>query len=134
MTDEMHEVDELPAAPRKEIAPADHELLALAARAMNADFEEVDGEGYGNLHFPDGTVAHAWNSLVFSGDAFDLAARLEIDVMHRAVGGRRIEVIVAGGPLLKHFYEGDRAEAVRWAVTNAAAEIIRGKRFLNEIS
>lgn len=129
MGDEMNldddTVDELPAPPRVEIPAADLDLLVLAARALGARFEEVDGEGYGNLHFDDGEVVHAWNPKQFSGDSFELAAALELDVMHRVVEGRRIEVLAAGRPRIKHFYEGDTAAAMRDAVLIAAAEIGR---------
>jgi hypothetical protein len=121
--DDEDTVDELPAVPRKEIPAADLELLELAARALGAEFREVDGEGYGNLHFADGEVVPAWNPKQFSGDSFELAAALELDVMHRVVGGRRIEVLAAGGTLLKHFYEGETVAAMRDAVLIGAAEI-----------
>lgn len=71
----LDDLDELP-APRKKIAPADLELLQLAARALGAEFEEVDGEIFGNLHFEDGSVIYAWNSLEFSADAFELLVKL----------------------------------------------------------
>jgi hypothetical protein len=80
--DDIEEVDELPAPPRKEIAPADRELLELAARALGATFHEVDGEGYGNLHFEDGRVVNAWNPLEFSGDTFELGVRLRLFEEH----------------------------------------------------
>lgn len=116
-------VDELPARPRKVIPAADLELLTLAARAIGARFEEVEGEVYGNVHFPDGSTIYAWNSLVHSDDTFNLAADLELDIMHRVVGGRRVETLAAGGQLIQEFYEGDRKAATRRAVTRAAAEI-----------
>lgn len=124
-------LDELPAPPRKEIPPADFELLVLAARALNADFEEVDGEGYGNLHFPDGSVVNAWNPLQFSGDALELAVRLRLELYIHEQDTRA----VAGN--LESAQEGhgdDPLAATRRAVTRAAAEIVRAKRFLNEIS
>jgi hypothetical protein len=117
-------VDELPAPPRKEIPAADRELLELAARALGAvRTEEVDGEGYLNLYFEDGTVVYAWNPLLHSDDAFNLAADLELDIMHRVVGGRRVEVLAAGGQLIQELYEDDRKAATRLAVTRAAAKI-----------
>lgn len=73
-------VDELPAPPREDIPEDDRQLLELVARAVGARFEEVDGEGYGNLHFPDGTIISAWNPLLFSGDAFDLMVALELHI------------------------------------------------------
>lgn len=126
--DDEDTVDELPAPPRKELSDEDFELLHLAACALGADnVEVVDGEGYVNLHFPDGSIVYSWNPLAFSGDSFDLAAELELDVMYRVVGGRRVEVLAAGGPLLQEFYEGDRKAATRRAVTRAAAEVGKAK-------
>lgn len=124
--DDIEEVDELPAPPRKDIPAADRDLLELAARALGARFEEVDGEGYGNLHFEDGRIVHAWNSLAFSGDAFELAAHLKLDIMHRVVGGCRVEVLAACAPLMQELHNGDPVavvEVTRRAITRAAAEI-----------
>jgi hypothetical protein len=124
--DDDDTVDELPAPPRKEIPAADRELLELAAHALGAvRTEEVDGEGYLNLHFEDGSTIYAWNSLVHSDDAFNLAADLGLDIMHRVVGGQRVEALAAGGPLIQEFYEGDRKAAARRAATRAAAEVCR---------
>lgn len=79
MNDEVHDdLDELPAAPRIDIPAADRELLELAARALGAVFEEVDGEGYGNLHFQDGSSLVGWNPLLFGGDTFELAVTLDL--------------------------------------------------------
>jgi hypothetical protein len=73
------DADELPAPPRKDIAPADRELLELAARALGAvRTEEVDGEGYLNLHFDDTPTMFGWNPLLFGDDTFVLAARLDL--------------------------------------------------------
>lgn len=116
-------VDELPAPPRKEIPTGDCELLELAARALGARFEEVDGEGYGNLRFEDGSVVNAWNPLQFSGDAFDLAVELNmnIDISWRA--GRRVSVMgEAVGRAEEPFGEDKRAIARR-AVVRVAAEV-----------
>lgn len=125
--DDIEEVDELPAAPRKQLDPADFELLVLASRALGAvRVEVVEGEQWVNLHFEDGSTMYGWNPLRHSDDTFNLAADLELDVMHRVVGGRRVEVLAAGGPLIQEFYEGDRKAAIRLAVTRAAGE--RGKQ------
>ncbi len=124
--------DELNPPRRKIIPAADRELLELAARALGARFEEVDGERYGNLHFEDGSTTYAWNSLVHSDDTFNLAADLELDILHRVVDGRRVEVVAAGGPLTQEFYEVDRKAAIRRAVTRAAAEI--GKSVAAKVS
>lgn len=118
------DLDELPAPPRLDISEADLLLLERAARAISAvRVEAVDGEGFVNLHFADGSIVHSWNPLMFSGDAFELAAALELDVMHRVVSGKRVEVLPAGGPLTKHFYEGDVIAATRRAVVLSAAEV-----------
>lgn len=127
------ETDEDFNPPPTKIIPADDlELLTLAARALGAQFEEVDGERYGNLGFEDGSIAYAWNSLVHSDDTFNLAADLELDILHRVVGGRRVEVLAAGGMLIQEFYENDRKAAIRLAVTRAAAEI--GKSMAAKVS
>lgn len=117
---------EMPARPRNDIAPADLALLKLAARAIGAEFEEVDGEQWGNLHFADGSIEYHWNSLVHGDNTLDLSVRLELDILHRVVGGKRIETLAPGGPLTQEFYEGDQAAAMvatRRVVTRAAAEI-----------
>lgn len=116
-------VDELPAAPRKDIPEADRQLLELAARALGARFEEVDGEGYGNLHFDDGTVVYAWNSLAFNGDTFELQVTLRMDVR---VGKQNHTVTVGWGTGLRcveEVFGSDDYVAARRAVTRAAAEI-----------
>jgi hypothetical protein len=120
--DDIDEVDEFPARPRKDIPAADLELLTLAARALGARFEEVDGEGYGNLHFEDGSVQHAWNSLQFSNDAFDLLVALRLDVCVSEVDvcvgdARSVEWLAEA-----HLNHDPSADARR-AVTEAAAEI-----------
>jgi hypothetical protein len=122
--DGIDEVDEFPARPRKDIPPADLELLTLAARALGARFEEVDGEGYGNLHFEDGTIRHAWNSLQFSNDAFDLLVGLRLDVCISEV-----DVCVGDARSVKWLAEAhlshDASADTRRAVTEAAAEMAK---------
>jgi hypothetical protein len=127
--DDDDTVDELPAAPRKMIPEADRELLELAARALGAvRVEDVDGEEWLILHFADGTEVHGWNSLLFSGDAFELQVKLDLcvsqwprhtppDVM---VGYRKGE---NDGANLTEEYGTDPVAATRRAVTRAAAEI-----------
>lgn len=110
-------VDELPAPPRKDIPAADGKLLELAARALGARFEEVDGEGYGNLHFEDGAITYAWNPLLHSDDMLNLSAKLRIDIEWEDDS-----LVFANG----HWSEpegDDPASAARRAVTRAAAEI-----------
>lgn len=113
-------VDELPAPPRKTIPAADRELLELAARAIGARFEEVDGEGYGNLHFEDGSTVYAWNPFVHSDDAFNLQVRLRFGV---TVFGADVRVDYGQGKSLYENGGSDLYAATRRAVTRAAAEI-----------
>jgi len=136
-------VDELPAPPRQEIPPADFELLVMAARTINGDFKEIDGEGCGNLTFPDGSTAHGWNPLRFSDDAFELAVRLRftVEVFEATVACKGVIGMRDKGTLDEHRHELAREElgqdasaATRRAITRAAAQIIRGNRFLSEIS
>lgn len=126
------DLDELPAPPRKEIPSADRELLELAARALGAEFEEVDGEGYGNLHFEDGSYVLAWNPLQFSGDALELAVKLRFGV--NVTGGLNWTSITFFGnpghyfneisaPYVQENHGADPLAATRRAIVRAAAEI-----------
>ncbi|GAA0412735.1 hypothetical protein ACFOY5_04490 [Massilia aurea] len=110
------ELDELPAALRVDIPAADLALLERAARAIGAvRVEVIDGEGYVNLHFDDGSVLHSWNPLVFSGDALDLAVDLglRIEPLKNTVSGRACSAIATR----------DARADVRHAITQAAAEL-----------
>jgi hypothetical protein len=131
MNEQYDDLDELPAPPRKDIAPADLELLTLAARALGARFEEVDGEGYGNLHFEDGRVVNAWNPLLFYGDTFELQVRLDLHVSVdlQSAGAVTVEWDFGDSTTPASTVEersgdeaGDLAATAR-AVTRAAAEI-----------
>ncbi len=123
--DDIEEVDELPRPPRKEIPVADRELLELAARALGAQFEEVDGEGYGDLHFEDGSTVFAWNSLVHSDDTFNLQVDLSL---HVKVCRRIIMVEMRDvGDDITEPVGADRRAATRRAVTRAAAAIGKAK-------
>jgi hypothetical protein len=112
--------DGMPLRPRGAgLSDADVELLTLAARALGAQVEVVDGETWLNLHFADGRVAHSWNSLLFSGDALDLAVQL---VQDGYVLG--IELFKGGACVLESSESGDDPfAATRRAITRAAAEI-----------
>ena len=114
------DLDELPAQPRVDIPAADLALLERAARAIGAvRVEVVDGEGYVNIHFADGSVVYSWNSLLFSDDAFNLAVRLRLEIyIHehdtRAVSGNLQSVTEQHGS--------DAGAATRRAITRAAGE------------
>lgn len=132
--DEAHDdLDELPPRPRREIPAADRELLELAGRALGALLvEDVEGENWVNLHFADGTVAHGWNSLLFSGDTFELEVELNIEVrFHLAGAPPGVSATVADDSRLPVCREpwapeaGNKSAAARRAVTRAAAEIAK---------
>ena len=115
------DLDELPAPPRVDIPAVDLALLVRAARAIGAErVEVVDGEGYVNLHFADGSVVYSWNPLMFSGDAFDLAVRLRLEVRIREqdTTAMTADLKLANEP---HGY--DAGAATRRAITRVAAEI-----------
>jgi hypothetical protein len=122
------DLDELPTPPRKSIPEADRQLLELAARAIGAvRFEEVEGEGYANLHFADGLIAHNWNPLQFSDDAFNLAVDLGMQVVPaaRTVNGQACAAVAspAGARLAEETSTPDARAATRRAIVRAAAEI-----------
>jgi hypothetical protein len=123
MSEQYDDLDELPAPPRKDITPADLELLTLAARALGATFEEIDGEGYGDLHFDDGEVTFAWNPLVHSDDAFNLVVKLNLwPKRDRWSDGEYIVVVLPNGGIEAEQIVGDAVVVTRRAVTRAAAE------------
>jgi hypothetical protein len=119
--DEPHESDDdgpdgMPLRPRGPgLSAEDLELLTLAARALGAQVEVVEGEQWVNLHFADGQVVYGWNSLQFNGDTFELGVRLKLFDEHP---GFCYLLAVEQGR------EGaDEVEAARRAATRAAAEI-----------
>jgi hypothetical protein len=118
---------DLPAVPRGPgLSPEDRELLELAARALGARFEEVEHEGYGNLHFEDGRVINAWNPLAFGGDAFELAVSLELDVMPFGAWeeGLPSAMVRNGGELYElEQHAGNAVRATSRAITRLAAQI-----------
>ena len=121
-------VDELPAPPRKSIPEADRELLHLAARAIGAvRVDDVEGEQWLSLHFADGTVTHGWNALLFYSDTFELAVKLELDVLTAGARiGNEIAAMVQDGHATICEVEAraqDPAAATARAVVRAAAEI-----------
>jgi len=112
--------DELPERPRVDIPEADQALLERAARAIGAvRVEVVDGEGYVNLHFADGSVVHSWNSLVFSGDALDLVVRRRLQVY---VQEQATLVMNADLEWASEQHGDDAVAATRRAITRAAGE------------
>lgn len=115
------DLDELPAPPRVDIPADDLALLERAARAIGAvRVQVVDGEGFVNLHFADGSVVHSWNSLVFSGDAFDLAVRLRLEVR---IHEQDTTAMTADLKLANEPHGDDAGAATRRAITRVAGEI-----------
>lgn len=114
------DLDELPTAPRVDIPDSDLDLLERAARAIGAvRVEVVDGEGYVNLHFADDSVMHAWNPLLFSGDALDLAIRLRLEIY---IHEHATSAIAANLKLVNEKHGDNASVATRRAITRAAAE------------
>jgi hypothetical protein len=112
-----------PLRPRGEgIADADLELLTLAARAIGAQAEPVDGEDWVNLYFADGKIIYAWNSLRHSSDAFELAADLDIDVL-QSTAYREAQAVAPLRRVISESWGADKNASTRRAVTRAAAEI-----------
>lgn len=115
----------------------DRELLELAAKAAGMlvlcegqKWPEKDigwfyceQHGIPGLHSREKGHHLPWRPLHDDGDALRLAGKLELDLTHRVVSGKRVEVLAAGGPLIQEFYEGEPYAAVRRAIVRAAAEV-----------
>ena len=115
------DLNELPASPRVDISEPDLVLLGRAARAIGAmRVEVVDGEGYVNLHFADGSIVHSWNPLMFSGDAFDLAVRLRLEIY---IHEQDTTAMTADLRLANEQHGDDAGAATRRAITRVAGDI-----------
>ena len=121
MDNEIYDdLDELPAPPRVDIPAADLVLLERAARAIGAvRVEVVDGEGYVNLHFEDGSVVHSWNPLLFGGDALDLVVRLRLRI---CIYEQDAQAMTADLKSVCEPHGDDAGAATRRAITRAAGE------------
>jgi hypothetical protein len=119
-TEIYDDLDELPATTRVDIPDADLALLEHAARSIGAvRVEMVDGEGYVNLHFADGSVVHSWNPLMFSGDALDLAVRLRLEVR---IHEQDTTAMTADLKLANEPHGHDAGAATRRAITRVAGD------------
>jgi len=115
------DLNELPASPRVDISEPDLVLLGRAARSIGAmRVEVVDGEGYVNLHFADGSILHSWNPLMFSGDAFDLAVRLRLEIY---IHEQDTTAMTADLRLANEPHGDDAGAATRQAITRVAGDI-----------
>ena len=104
---------------------ADRELLELAAKACNAEYE-VDADDYGIwLHSEIGGFSGAWDPINDDGDALRLAVKLRIDIEFD------YEAVFAEGNYSELLDE-DHCKATRRAIVRAAAEI--GKESHEEAS
>lgn len=102
----------------------DRELLELAAKAHGGLVYIEDCNGW--IHQDEaGNRGSWWDPITRDGDIFQLAARLEIDIMFRVVGGMRVECLPPGGPLVVESYKSvdHRLLALSCAVLRAAAEV-----------
>jgi hypothetical protein len=116
------DLDELPAPLRVDIPAADLVLLERAARAIGAvRVEVVDGEGYVNLHFADGSVVHSWNPLIFSGDALDLAVKRRLEIY---IHQQTTHATTADLQSVSEQHCNDAGAATRRAITRAAGEAV----------
>lgn len=112
------DLDKLPAQPRVDIPEVDLALLERAARAIGAvRVEVVDGEGYVNVHFADGSVVHSWNPLIFGGDALDLLVRRRLQVY---VHEQATLAMNADQEWVSEQHGDDAGAATRRAITRAA--------------
>lgn len=83
-------------------------LLELAAKAVGYDVSR----------------RLLWRPHEDDGDSRRLEVALEIDILHRVVGGERVEAIAPGvPPIIEYCTEETRAEATRLAILRAAAAV-----------
>jgi len=96
-------------------------LLERAARAIGAmRVEVIDGEGSVNLHFAEGSIVHSWNPLMSSGDAFDLAVRLRLEIY---IHEQDTTAMSADLKLANEPHGNDASAATRRAITRVVGEI-----------
>lgn len=105
----------------------DRELLELAAKAAGLRvkhvIENMDDQIIGLCVKIDGLPKFDWNPLTDDGDALRLAVKLDLDILFRQVGGKRIEIIPPNSKPTCEEYEIDISAATRRAIVRAAAEI-----------
>lgn len=100
----------------------DRELLELAAKAAWIDI--VQDPVTLRMRKLEGILAkEEWDPLTDDGDALQLAVGLSMDILKRFVGGRRVECLVPGGPVISEPCGNDAYAATRRAIVRAAAAI-----------
>jgi len=102
----------------------DRELLELAAKAAEIEYEWHYGCGDAlHLTAPSATAIY-WNPLTDDGDALRLAVKLGICIVSNFDGDR---VVADAGEFSQHhvcqMFEGDKFAATRRAIVRAAAEM-----------
>lgn len=97
-------------------------LLELAAKAASMTINKCGPSSDGRRSWmADGSY---WQPFDDDGDALRLACALSIDILHRVVGGERVEAIAPGvQPVIEHCTKETRAAATRLAVLRAAATV-----------
>ena len=102
---------------------SDRELLERAAKAAGVSghwIERCPEDGYPTYTCGIG-LSHwniLWNALTNDGDAFRLASRLELNVCFHAEGAE-----ISNTCIFTDAAEGDRLQASRRAIVQAAAEL-----------
>lgn len=117
----------------------DRELLELAAKAAGLDIKYKD-DIRTSIIGKFGIVEHKrrdvffveckeWNPLIDDGDALRLSSLLSIDILHRYVGGQRVEAIAPSGSLIVEMCDFEtRNKSARIAIVKSAAEIGKGMK------
>lgn len=104
-------------------------LLELAARAAGYDVawsEQWNCFSIAVVPKPEPQFSERlpWRPNAENSDAFRLACDLSIDILHRFVGGQRVEAIAPGmHPVIEYCTKETRAAATRLAVLRAAAAV-----------
>ena len=110
---------------RRVSTPDYRDSLLLAAHAAKVHLAGWDETLFAYLLVDGGY----WNAFEDDGDALRLSTALEMDILHRVVGGERVEIVAPGYHVQ---YPRDRSvdinEAVRSAVVLSAASIERKRR------
>ena len=106
--------------------PAEEASHRLAARAARLELQWTSSGAW--VYDPDTREWEHWSPRTNDGDAARLSAACRIDVLHRVVGGCRVEALPPGGPAEVVFLaeeDLDPCRAMREAVFRAAVALGR---------
>lgn len=111
-------------SPGAGLSAEDLELLTLAARALGARVEVVEGEQWVNLHFADGQILCGWNPLRHSDDLLQLVAAMKMNI-RQSNDEVYVDCLDDIGVKTTACEQAqvDRTEAMRRAAVRLAAEI-----------